>query len=255
MQEHATDEGVFIRSMASRGHLGGLSWPDAAGAAGARRGRLRRRPPRDRRRRASREVEIAGAADTTLVLLAPGMGDGIQAAKAGILEIGDVFVVNKADRDGADATVRDLRHMIALGENPERGWRPRGQDRRLAGEGVDRSWPRSTSTGPGCGLRRARGRRVRRARDEIEALAVATLRAGGPPARPSGWSRPPTTWSPGAPTRTPPPTGSWATPRSSNAVSNAVGIEFEVRRGTRSASRSREYPCHCSWTCTRSTAA
>jgi len=61
------------------------------------------------------EVEVAGLADTTLVLLAPGMGDGIQAAKAGILEIGDIFVVNKADREGADATVRDLRHMISLG--------------------------------------------------------------------------------------------------------------------------------------------
>ena len=71
------------------------------------------------------EVEIAGLADTTIVLLAPGMGDGIQAAKAGILEIGDVFVVNKADRDGADATVRDLRHMISLGEAGGTGaWRP-----------------------------------------------------------------------------------------------------------------------------------
>ena len=62
------------------------------------------------------EVAVAGSADTTLVLLAPGMGDGIQAAKAGILEIGDVFVVNKADRDGADSTVRDLRHMLQMGE-------------------------------------------------------------------------------------------------------------------------------------------
>ena len=71
------------------------------------------------------EVEIAGLADTSVVLLAPGMGDGVQAAKAGILEIGDVFVVNKADRDGADATVRDLRHMISLGDRTEPGlWRP-----------------------------------------------------------------------------------------------------------------------------------
>jgi LAO/AO transport system kinase len=67
------------------------------------------------------EVEVAGAADTTVVLLAPGMGDGVQAAKAGILEIGDVFVVNKADRDGADSTVRELRHMLTLGSGPRSG--------------------------------------------------------------------------------------------------------------------------------------
>ena len=111
MQDHTTDPGVFIRSVASRGHLGGLSAAtpqvvrvlDAAGfdvvlveTVGV----------------GQSEVEVAGAADTTLVLLAPGMGDGIQAAKAGILEIGDVFVVNKADRADADATVRDLRHMV-----------------------------------------------------------------------------------------------------------------------------------------------
>lgn len=100
MQEHALDPGVYIRSMASRGHLGGLSWAtpqalrvlDAAGCdvvlvetVGV----------------GQSEVEVAAMADTTLVLLAPGMGDGIQAAKAGILEVGDVFVVNKSDRDGA----------------------------------------------------------------------------------------------------------------------------------------------------------
>src|ERR1035437_4211934 len=124
MQDHALDPGVYIRSMASRGHLGGLSWTtpqalrvlDAAGCdvvvvetVGV----------------GQSEVEVAGLADTTLVLLAPGMGDGIQAAKAGILEIGDIFVVNKADREGADATVRDLRHMISLGDRSEPDlWRP-----------------------------------------------------------------------------------------------------------------------------------
>ena len=104
--------------MASRGHLGGLAWTtpqalrvlDAAGCdvilvetVGV----------------GQSEVEIAGLADTTLVLLAPGMGDGIQAAKAGILEIGDLYVVNKADRDGADTLRRDLRSMLALAERPE----------------------------------------------------------------------------------------------------------------------------------------
>src|SRR3546814_230098 len=106
MGDHALDKDVYIRSMASRGHLGGLSWStpqamrvlDAAGCdvvlvetVGV----------------GQSEVEIAGLADTTIVLLAPGMGDGIQAAKAGILEVGDVYVVNKADRDGASSVRRD----------------------------------------------------------------------------------------------------------------------------------------------------
>ena len=125
MQDHATDDGVFIRSMASRGHLGGLSSAvpqalrvlDAAGCdviivetVGV----------------GQAEVDIASLADTTVVLLAPGMGDGIQAAKAGILEIADIFVVNKADRDGADQVVRDLRYMQSLGgrHSMPGAWRP-----------------------------------------------------------------------------------------------------------------------------------
>lgn len=114
MQDHATDPGVFIRSMASRGHLGGLAWStpqairilDAVGfdtvlveTVGV----------------GQSEVEVAALTDTSIVLLAPGMGDGIQAAKAGILEIADILVVNKADRPGADVTVRELKHMLALG--------------------------------------------------------------------------------------------------------------------------------------------
>lgn len=121
MQEHATDADVFIRSMAARGHLGGLAAAAPAVVAllqacgfdwvlietvGV----------------GQSEIDIASTADTTVVLLAPGMGDGVQAAKAGILEIGDVFAVNKADRDGADTTVRELRSMIALGNWP--GWHP-----------------------------------------------------------------------------------------------------------------------------------
>ncbi len=124
------------------------------------------------------EVEIAGLADTSIVLLAPGMGDGIQAAKAGILEIGDVFVVNKADRDGADATVRDLRHMISLGDRTRAGALaasvvktvPR---RRSAST---RSWRRSTSTGPTWRPTASSPRRERRAADEIESIALASLR-------------------------------------------------------------------------------
>jgi LAO/AO transport system kinase len=140
MQEHATDSGVFIRSMATRGHLGGLSWAtpqalrilDAAGCdvilvetVGV----------------GQSEIEVVSLADTTLVLLAPGMGDGIQAAKAGILEVADIFVVNKADRDGANQTVRDLRYMLSLGERRERdrsSWKtPIVKTVAARGEGTD----------------------------------------------------------------------------------------------------------------------
>ena len=138
MSEHASDPGVYIRSMATRGHLGGLAWAapqairvlDAAGCdvilvetVGV----------------GQSEVEIAAQADTSVVLLAPGMGDGIQAAKAGILEIGDVYVVNKADRDGADATARELNHMLGLGESRGPGdWRPPIVKTVAArGEGID----------------------------------------------------------------------------------------------------------------------
>ena len=124
MSEHTSDPEVFIRSMASRGHLGGLSRAapqalrvlDAAGCdvvlletVGV----------------GQSEVEVAGTADTTVVVLAPGMGDGIQAAKAGILEVADVLVVNKADRDGAARTASDLSSMVSMadGSDPQR-WTP-----------------------------------------------------------------------------------------------------------------------------------
>ena len=127
------------------------------------------------------EVEVAGLADTTIVLLAPGMGDGIQAAKAGILEIGDVFVVNKADRDGADATVRDIRHMISLGDRDRAGPAGGRRSSRPSPPGArasTRSWRRSTSTRPGWSETGAlRERRVRRAGDEIESIALQQLRA------------------------------------------------------------------------------
>jgi LAO/AO transport system kinase len=121
MQDHIDDAGVYIRSMASRGHLGGISaatprvvatldgmgFPEilveTVGVGQA-------------------EVEIAANADTTLVVVNPGWGDSVQAAKAGLLEIGDVFIVNKADRPGVHETVRDLTQMLELGE--EAGWSP-----------------------------------------------------------------------------------------------------------------------------------
>jgi LAO/AO transport system kinase len=124
------------------------------------------------------EVDVAGLADTTLVLLAPGMGDGIQVAKAGILEVGDVYVINKADRDGAAHVARDLRAMLALAKHEDGDWRPPiVKTVAMKGEGIDdvvaaidqhRDWMDGSGE-----LRR---RRLRRARDEIEAIAVTALR-------------------------------------------------------------------------------
>lgn len=138
MQDHATDEGVFIRSMATRGHLGGLALAtpqavrvlDAAGkpwviieTVGV--GQV--------------EVEIAGAADTTIVVVNPGWGDGVQANKAGLLEIADILVVNKADRPGTADTVRDLELMLELAG--ERDWRPPIVETvATEGRGVDELW-------------------------------------------------------------------------------------------------------------------
>jgi len=121
MQGHATNEHVFIRSMATRGHLGGLSLavPDALRVLGAAHfplvlvetvgvGQM--------------EVEIASAADTTIVVVNPGWGDAMQANKAGLLEVADIFVINKADRTGVRETRRDLEQMLDLGGEHE--WRP-----------------------------------------------------------------------------------------------------------------------------------
>jgi LAO/AO transport system kinase len=178
MQDHALDEGVFIRSMASRGHLGGLSATapqalrvlDAAGCdvvlvetVGV----------------GQSEVEIAGLADTTLVLLAPGMGDGIQAAKAGILEIGDVFVVNKADRDGSQSTRRELRSVIAMTDRGDGAWKPPILlTTATTGEGVDEvvaaiADHRAHLEQSGA----LTERRLARVRREIEALALAEVSA------------------------------------------------------------------------------
>ena len=174
MQDHALDEGVFIRSMASRGHLGGLSWAtpqallvlDAAGfdiviveTVGV----------------GQAEVEIASNADTTIVVLAPGMGDAIQAAKAGILEIADVFVVNKADREGVDRTVSELREMQKLGHGE---WlAPILKTVAAKNEGIaelaeavadHRSWLDEEG--------RRESRRLERARVQVRELALGTVR-------------------------------------------------------------------------------
>ncbi|MGP7996216.1 MAG: methylmalonyl Co-A mutase-associated GTPase MeaB [Streptosporangiaceae bacterium] len=177
MQQHATDRGVFIRSMASRGHLGGLAGAapqalrvlDAAGfelilveTVGV----------------GQAEVEIASLADSTLVIVAPGLGDAIQAAKAGILEIADVFVVNKSDKPGAQETVRDLRGMIAMAQRGPDDWKPPiVRTVAATGEGtaeltakLDAHWAWLDASGEGG------RRRLARAHGEITVLALAELR-------------------------------------------------------------------------------
>jgi len=123
MQDHATDPGVFIRSMATRGHLGGLSLatPEAVRVLDAigRRWILVETVGVGQV-----EVEIAGKADTTVVVVNPGWGDSVQANKAGLMEIADVFVINKADRKGVEETRRDLEQMLELSDLAHDAWRP-----------------------------------------------------------------------------------------------------------------------------------
>lgn len=116
MGEHSTDPGVFIRSMSSRGELGGLS-AATAGAADLLSAIGFDVVVVETVGVGQNEVAVLKLADTVLLVLSPGLGDGIQAAKAGILEIADVLVVNKADRDGVATTVRDLKSMAALGRS------------------------------------------------------------------------------------------------------------------------------------------
>jgi len=118
MQQHFTDEGVFIRSIATRGHLGGLSRStgDVLHVLHAAKFDV---VLLETVGVGQDELEVTRLADTTLVVMAPGLGDDIQAIKAGILEVADVFAVNKADRVGADATVQDLQQMLSLRRVPQ----------------------------------------------------------------------------------------------------------------------------------------
>jgi LAO/AO transport system kinase len=174
MQDHATDGGVFIRSMATRGHLGGLALAapeamrllDAVGfpwvlveTVGV--GQV--------------EVDVAGKADTTVVVVNPGWGDSVQANKAGLLEVADVFVINKADRPGADGTRRDLEQMLEL--STFAGWQPpiittvasqgKGVDELLSA--IERHRAHAETTGV------LAERRARRLREELRHVVVARL--------------------------------------------------------------------------------
>ena len=171
MQEHATDPDVFIRSMATRGHLGGMALAapeavrilDAAGydlvlveTVGV----------------GQAEVEVAAATDTAVVVLAPGLGDAVQMAKAGILEVADVFVVNKADRDGAAEVVRELRQMLHMGQ--ARDWEPPILSATASdGGGVAELWQaieqhREAATASGALADKRRARMIA----EVESLAA-----------------------------------------------------------------------------------
>lgn len=184
MQDHATDPGVFIRSLATRGHLGGLTLAvpevvrvlDATGVpwivvetVGV--GQV--------------EVDIARAADTTVVVVNPGWGDAVQAGKAGLMEIADVFVLNKADRPGADDTEHDLRSVLAGARGD---WVP-PVVRTVAseGRGADAVWDAVAahrahleSTGALAGRRRARLRDEVRDIARARAAAAADARCAGP---------------------------------------------------------------------------
>lgn len=181
MGDHAADDGVYIRSLASRGRLGGLAAAvpqslrvlDAAGfdvvlveTVGV----------------GQAEVEIASLADTTVVLLAPGLGDGVQAAKAGILEVADLYIVNKADREGAETVARELRQVLAMARDPDpEVWRPpivktvaskgEGAGDVLAALDAHAAW---LARGDGSGLTR---RRTARAAVEVEALVQDVVHA------------------------------------------------------------------------------
>jgi LAO/AO transport system kinase len=174
MQDHILDESVYVRSMASRGHLGGLSAaaPKALVAmeiAGFDRILIETVGV------GQDEVEVMSAADTVLVVVTAGWGDGVQAAKAGILEIGDLFVVNKADRPGASDTSADLRAMLALGG--ELDWEPPIIETVAStGAGVPDVWDaieRHRTHLGGTGLEEAR--RVRR-RAELETALTSRFR-------------------------------------------------------------------------------
>jgi LAO/AO transport system kinase len=186
MQDHATDPGVFIRSMATRGHLGGLSLatPEAIRLLDAVGHRL---VLIETVGVGQVEVEVAGKADTTVVVVNPGWGDSVQANKAGLMEVADVFVINKADRTGADETRRDLEQMLELsgvfatdgehGHDDAHSWRPPiVATVATTGDGVVALWDAIAAHrrhAEGSGL--LERRRSRRMREELSEIVVRRL--------------------------------------------------------------------------------
>ena len=175
MQAHATDPEVFIRSMATRGHLGGLSLatPEAIRVLDAVGNEL---VILETVGVGQAEVEITDACDTTLVVLNPGWGDAVQTAKAGLMEIADVFVVNKADRPDAKNTVRELRQMLEMSEGE---WKPEiVQTVATKGDGIDDLW---TAIEKHRAFQEEKGvleaRRRRRVQREIKEIVAERYRA------------------------------------------------------------------------------
>lgn len=179
MQDHALDPEVFIRSMATRGHLGGLA---LAAPAAVRMLEAAGRPwvLLETVGVGQVEVEIVGAADTTVVVVNPGWGDAVQANKAGLMEIADIFVINKSDRAGAENTKSDLEHMLDLsGLGHDGRWRPPIVSTVAhTPEGVDRMW---TTIQEHRAFITANGdleqRRIDRADDELERIVRARIDA------------------------------------------------------------------------------
>jgi LAO/AO transport system kinase len=175
MQDHATNEHVFIRSMATRGHLGGLSLavPEALRVLGAVSfpfvlvetvgvGQM--------------EVEIASEADTTIVVTNPGWGDSMQANKAGLLEVADIFVINKADRPGVRETRRDLEQMLDLGA--KRSWRPLVVETSATNsEGTDALFDAIDAHRHYLGEEQLRAARRRRTQGELDRVVATMLRS------------------------------------------------------------------------------
>jgi LAO/AO transport system kinase len=176
MQSHSEDPRVYIRSMANRGHLGGLA--DATPRVVALLDGLGFDDVIIETVGVGQsEIDVASSADTVLVVVNPGWGDAIQAAKAGLLEIGDVFVVNKADRPGADEAVTDLVRMIELGGR--RPWTPPVVTTvATAGTGIDAVWDAVTAHRAYLvASGELERRRASRARGEIESAIRSFLRA------------------------------------------------------------------------------
>lgn len=189
MSGHAGDPGVFVRSMATRGHLGGLARAtgdavllvDACGfdivlveTVGV----------------GQDEVDIVRTADCTLVLLVPGLGDDVQAMKAGIMEIADIFVVNKADRDGADRLAEAVRASLALGARSDQAWRPPIlKTEATTGAGVAEVWQaigRFRTQTPDSRPQRLRARQDQRLRELVLEGCWALVQARLPPGE---WDR------------------------------------------------------------------
>src|SRR5262249_1325011 len=168
MQNMATDPGIFIRSMASRGHLGGLARATVDAVAILDAGGYNRvivetvGVGQD-------EVDVVSAADVTVVVLVPGMGDEVQAMKAGIMEIGDVFAINKADRDGVLRTERELETLLSISERSEGGTPPKNKAVRTETPGT-KALAEATGDYKGLGVdkgERGDGRRISTAEHRI----------------------------------------------------------------------------------------